>query len=149
MGILLDDDLGIRDLYIVQHLERMLMSLLLVHPLVDHEGLAELLVHTENGVQGGHRFLEDDGDLVAADVVHLLDGELGKILSVQEDLAAVDVSVAVQQLQDTHGRNGLAGAGLTDDADGLARFQRIGHAVDRFDDALLGPKECVQIFYFK
>ena len=39
---------------------------------------------------------------------------------------------------DGHGGHGLAGTGLADDAEGLAAIERVGNAIDRVDDAVLG-----------
>ena len=149
MGILADDLLGVGDLDIVEHLQSLLVGFLLGHALVDDEGLTQLLVHAEHGVQGGHGLLEDDGDGVAADGIHLLAAELGQVTALEQHLAGGDVAVGVQKLQDGHGRLGLAGAGLTDDADGLAGLQGIGNIVYCLDDALLGFEKGTKILNFK
>ena len=104
---------------------------------------------TCHGVQARHRLLEDDGDLVAADLLHLLHGELRQLPAVKEDAAARDIAVAVEQLEHAHRRDALAGAALADDAQRLAGLDRVGHAVDRLHHAALGGEEGFQVAHFK
>ena len=143
--ILLGDDLGVRDLDVGQQLDRFRGSLLFVHALMDHERLGDLPADGEDRVQARHRLLEDHGDLVAADLVHFVHGQLGQILTVEEDLAGVNIAVAVEQTENAHGRDALAGTGFADDAEHLARVKRIADAVDRLDRAALGCEESLQI----
>ena len=147
--ILLGDDLGVRDLDVRQQLDRFRGGLLLGHALVDHQRLGDLTADGKDRVQARHRLLEDHGDLVAADLVHFVHGQLGQILTVEEDLAGVDIAVAVEQTEDAHGRDALAGAGFADDAEDLTGIERIAHAVDGLDGAALGREESLQIFQFK
>ena len=146
MRILLGDDLGVRNLDVGQQLDRFRGSLLFVHALMDHERLGDLTADGEDRVQARHRLLEDHGDLVAADLVHFVHGQLGQILTVEEDLAGVNIAVAVEQTENAHGRDALAGAGFADDAEHLARIQRIADAVDRLDRAAFGREESLQVF---
>ena len=77
MGILLHHNLRVGDLHIRQHLHSRLSSLLLAHVTVDDEGLRKLPLHRKHRVQSRHRLLENHGDLIATDVVHLTHGNLG------------------------------------------------------------------------
>ena len=146
MRILLGDDVRIRDLDIGQHFNDLCGSLLLRHALMDNERLADLTGHGEDRVQAGHRLLEDDGDIVAADGIHFLLGELREVTALEEDLAAVDIAVAVEKLQDAHGGDALAGTGLADNAERASCLNGIGNAVDRLDNTLLRAEESMQIF---
>ena len=74
---------------------------------------------------------------------------MGQFLAVKPDFAALNKAVVVQQLQDAHGGDGLAGAGLTHDAQNLAGVHRIADVIDGFDDAALGGEEGFQIFQFQ
>lgn len=112
---------------------------------MDHERLGDLTADGEDRVQARHRLLEDHGDLVAADLVHFVHGQLGQILTVEEDLAGVDIAVAVKQAENAHGRDALAGTGFADNAEDLACVKRIADAVDRLDRAALGREESLQI----
>ena len=87
--------------------------------LQDH-GLRQLLADLDDRVQAGHGVLEDHGDLVAADLVEILLGDLQKILAVIDDLAGFGDRVARLDTQDGLAGHGLAGAGLADDGEGLA-----------------------------
>ena len=147
--ILLGDDLGVRDLDVGEQLDRFHGGLLLGHALVDHQRLGDLTADGKDRVQARHRFLEDHGDLVAADLVHLVHGQLRQVHAVEEDLAGVDIAVAVEQTEDAHGRDALAGAGFADDAEDLTGVERIAHAVDGLDGAALGREESLQVFQFK
>ena len=53
----------------------------LIH--IYHERLGDLTADGEDRVQARHRLLEDHGDLVAADLVHFVHGQLGQILTVE------------------------------------------------------------------
>ena len=149
MRILLGDDLGVRDLDVGEQLDRFRGGLLLGHALVDHQRLRDLTADGKDRVQARHRFLEDHRDLVAADLVHLVHGQLRQVHAVEEDLAGVDIAVAVEQTEDAHGRDALAGAGFADDAEDLTGVERIAHAVDGLDGAALGREESLQVFQFK
>ena len=116
---------------------------------MDDEGLRQLTIHGKDRVQRGHGLLENNRNGVAADGVHLVHGQGGQFLALKLDGAGVDVAVAVQQTQDGHGGNRLAGAGLTDDTDGLAGLQGIGHIVYGLDDALFGFEKGLQVLDLK
>ena len=79
MRVLLYDRLRVRYLNIIKHFERLLRGFLLAHILVDYERFAELAFNGEHRVERCHRLLEYNGDLVAADIIHLLLRELGEV----------------------------------------------------------------------
>ena len=147
--ILLYDGFRVRDLHVVKHFERLLCGFLFGHMLMDDERLAELTLDRENGVERGHRLLEYNGYLVAADIVHLLLGELCEVGALKKDLAAGDISVAVKQLEYAHCRHALARSGLADDADGLLLVKRIGNVVYRFDYAFSRFEIGVKVLNFQ
>ena len=102
-------------------------GLRVAHLVHDH-GVHELLAHGHACVQGRCRVLEHNGD-DAADDLTLRSGAL-------RDIGALEVHVAGRGgLQTAHdvGRGGLAAAGLAHDADGLARHELQGQAVDGVD----------------
>ena len=147
--ILLGDDFRIRNLNVRQHLDHFLLGFFLAQSLMDDERLGNLAFDGEHRVQAGHRLLEDDGDRVAANLLHLGQGHLRQVFSVKHDAAAGNIAVTVQQLEHAHRGNALAGAGLADDAERSARFNFIGYTVHRLDDAAFGGEECFQILHFK
>ena len=147
--ILQQHGLRVGDLHGIEHFQRLFFRLLFVQFLMDDERLAKLPLDGKDRVQAGHRLLKDDGNLVAANFVHLLLGELGQIAPLEQDLAFGNIAVAVQQLQDAHRRNRFAGTGLAHDPDRPARLQRIRHVVDRFDDALPRLEIGMKVFHFQ
>ena len=142
------DALAVRDADRFKHLDRPGLDLFLrlVRALVQLDDLVDLRTDAEHWVQARHRFLEDHRDLVAADLVHLVHGQLRQVHAAKEDLAGVDIAVAVEQTEDAHGRDALAGAGFADDAEDLTGVEGIADAVDGLDDAALGQEESLQVF---
>ena len=57
--ILVDALLGAGDARELEHLDGLLLGRLLVEPLVEHDGLDHLGRDAEEGIQGGHRILEE------------------------------------------------------------------------------------------
>ena len=149
VGILLEHHLGVGNLYIGQHLEGRLGSFLLVHPPVDPEGLAQLPLHGEDRVQAGHRLLENHGNLVSADVVHLLGADFGKILTVKGDSTAGNVAVGIQQTKHAHGGHTLTGTGLAHNAQGLAGHNGIGNVIHGLHRAVSGFEESLEVLDLK
>ena len=82
-------------------------------------------------------------------MVHLLLGAVADVLAVKGDFAALDIAVAVQQLDDAHGGNALARAGLAHNAQGFAGVQGIGHVVYSLDDALFRFEIGVKVLHFQ
>ena len=107
------------------------------HVLVQQQGLRHLPVDRVQRVQRRHRFLEDHGDAVAADLPqdglrrtdHLGAGEPDAALRVGGDRVG-------KQLQDRERGDGLAGAALADERDGLAPGDVEGDAANRGDVAI-------------
>ena len=138
---------------------------------MDQGDLVELLTDGEHGIQGGHGFLEDHGDLLAPDAVDLMDGHFGDVvdlflglvfpcpvldgiavliffvfLAVEADGALHDLTAgALDQAHDGHGGHGLAAAGLTHNTHNGVLGHIVADTVDGFDHALLGEEVGVQI----
>ena len=70
MRILLQPPFGLRNAHAAQELQRMLRRLLPVHPRVHAQTLCQLPPDREYRIEGRHRFLEDDANLVAANCPH-------------------------------------------------------------------------------
>ena len=137
--VLVDTLLGLGNANEVQKLGGALERLLLGIATVQAKTLAHLLTDLIDRVKGGHRILEDHRDIVTANVLHLF-------LSHFEDRTTAIANVATLNLSrrhrdkahDGHGGHRLTGAGLADDAQGLATIERVGHTVDGANDAILG-----------
>ena len=134
----------------LQHVAGLFHSGLFVVIVVQQQDLQDLIAHGHQGVERGHRVLEDHRGLFAAEGAHLVFTSGQHVLAFDEDLAAGDLRRHVRQ--DTHdglGDRGLARAGLAHEAQGTALFQREAHAVDGVDGlAVLGIDDG-QVFYFK
>ena len=139
MRILIDALLGLGNTNEVQKLGGALERLLLGVATVQTKTLAHLLADLIDRVQGGHRILEDHRDVVTANVLHLFLGHLENRTTAIANVAALDLSRRHRdEAHDGHGGHGLTGAGLTDDTQGLAAIERVGHTVDSANDTILG-----------
>ena len=120
-----------------EHLDRAVPRLRLRHVVVDADRLDDLLAHLVEGMQRGQRVLEDHRDVVAAQPAQVGVGRLEQVLAVELDRAG-DAGVArARQAHHRQRRDGLAGAGLADDAERLAAVDRVGDPVDGLDDAVV------------
>src|SRR5207253_1115290 len=72
IGQLIDALIRRRDAAPPQHLDRLRARPAAVDLLVEHDRLDDLIAHAVNRAEGGHRLLEDQRDLGAADRPHLL-----------------------------------------------------------------------------
>src|SRR5262245_45528512 len=75
----------LRDRHAVQHVDGLLHGFALAHALMHADRLSDLMTYGKQWVQGGHRFLEDHGDLVAADLLHLPLIEVQQIAALEAD----------------------------------------------------------------
>ncbi len=67
--------------------------------------------------------MEDYGDIVSANMIHLLQAHCGELFAVEFYAAGGNIAVGIQKLNDAHGRNALARTRLADYAHGLARLE--------------------------
>ncbi len=117
------------------------------HLVVDAVRLGDLRAHGVERVHRGERVLEDHGDLLAAPGPHPILGQGVEVGAVEQYLAG-DLCPAL--LEEAHQRlagDGLAGAGLADEADGLAPVQGEVHAVDGVHEPVIGGEGDVQVAY--
>jgi len=79
----------------VDHLEQFdapLPRLLVSHPQMQFQPLAQLLPDGQHRVQGCHGVLKDHGDLVPADLAHLFLRDLKQVPSLKDHLATHDAA---------------------------------------------------------
>ena len=103
------------------------------------EGLRHLTADGEDGVEGGHGLLEDNGDVLATPASHLVVAELEQVCAVEEDLAFDDLAWGGRD--ETHqgeSADGLAAPALADKAHCFPGSERVGDAVDGLDHTVLG-----------
>ena len=137
--------LGLGDADGLQQRERGGAGLGLVHVQVLDERLGDLALDLHHRVERGHRVLEDHRHLGAPDVAHL-------VLRVADDVGALVVDVAFahdvlagEQSHDRPGQDGLARAGLADDAEGPPPVELDRHAVDGAHRAPLGVEVGLEV----
>ena len=88
---------------------------------VHHQRLLDLVADGEDRVERGHRLLEDQRDLGAADLLHLALVQRQQVASLEDDPAAGDPPGPLHQPQDRQRRHRLAAARLADEAQRFAR----------------------------
>ena len=104
----------------------------------------------EHRVQAGHGLLEDNGNLgcrgceYICSVVSLVRSCPSKVT-----VAAGDIAVGIQQPQDAHGGDGLAGTGLAHDTQSLTGVNGIGNVVDSLDNAVSGFEKGIEVLDFQ
>ena len=103
---------------------------------------ADLVADGVDRIERRHRLLEDHGDFLGADARRVRRLSSGiRSRPCQQDLPLDDAAGRHgDQLQDAHGGDGLAAAGLADDADGFAAADRDVDAVDGAHHAVVGAQ---------
>src|SRR3546814_19770952 len=114
------------------------------------EHLGDLLANRVHRVERGHRLLEDDADLLAPDLPHLLRAERHQVAAVPEDLPLDDPARRHgDPLEHGHRGHGLAAAGLHPYPDALAVVDGTVTAVHRTANPGLGRSMRLQSPVFK
>src|SRR3546814_12325490 len=105
--------------------------------------MGDLLANRVNRVVRWDRLMEEDADLLAPDLPHLLRAERHQVAAVPEDLPLDDPARRHgDQLEHGHRGHGLAAAGLPHYPDALAEVDGYVHAVDRTDHPEIGRAAC-------
>jgi CheY-like chemotaxis protein len=119
------------------------------HVAVQLDGLDELLPDRVDGIERGHRILEDHRDLAPADLPQprLLGGQ--QVLALPQRLAARDGVAPGVQAHDGEVRDALAAPGLAHDAQHLALLDREVDSVDGLDYTVVGVEMRSQVFDFE
>jgi len=137
--ILADPPGGVRDPHVLQQLDGTPACLAPPQPLVDAQRLADLVADGVDGVERPAGVLEDDGDVAAVGVPVVL----GEVVAPEVDRAALDPAGLVDETEDRAGGDGLARAGLADEADRLALVDVEADAVDGVDRLAVGMEDGV------
>ena len=131
MGILTIAALRVGNAHVAQHLNGFGLRLRALEPLMITDGLRDLPADGLERIQAGHGVLHHHGDAPAANLLPFLFGfQLGQVLSLKENAAAVDIAVLIQQPHKGLVQHALAGAGLAHHRQRLALIQIKGHASD-------------------
>jgi hypothetical protein len=126
----------------VQQLQRALRRRLARQAQMQPHHLAHLVADGEHGVERGHRLLEHDRDVLAAQFAQPLDRLGQQVAAAVVDAArGIDDGVVRQQPHDSHCRHTLARAGLADQRDGGVFRHVERHAAHRLGDLVLAQAE--------
>ena len=92
MRIGIDALFGIGNAHFAEQVDRPLASFGVRDMLMEDDGLGDLAADRVNGIERGHRLLEDHAHIFAADGTHLRFGELHQVFAQQGDAAGFDAS---------------------------------------------------------
>ena len=131
--------LGRGDAHQLEHLHRAVQRILARQAFVQAQALGDLLADGVHRVQAGHRLLEDDRDLLGADLLHLFGAQRHQVAAFPQHLAGDDLARRhVDQLQHRLGGDALAAARFADHAHRLAAVDGDVDAVDGMQPAVVG-----------
>ena len=126
---------GARDADLAEELDDPVRRGLLGQAHVLADRLGDLEPDGQRGVQAGERVLEDEPDLLAAQLAHVVVADLEHVDPVEQDLAGDDPPGRIgHEAGDRQRGHALAAAGLADEAQGLAVAHVEAHVVDGLDD---------------
>ena len=153
MGVHLIDALAVGDAGHLQQMDGAGLDVLggLALTVVQGNDLVQLGADAEHRVQAGHGLLENHGHVVAAELLHLLNGGLGDVVGlavaeIQANLALHHLALGpLEQLHDGQAGDGLAAAGLAHHAHGLADGHVEGDAVHGADGTHVREEVGVQV----
>jgi hypothetical protein len=137
MRVLAYAPLGRRDVHEVEQLDRALAGSRPRQAEVRPQALLDLTADGEDRVQRGHRLLEDERDLVAANPPQPPRRCAEQVVAV-EARATRDRRGRREEAQQRHRGHALPAARLADDSEHLALGEREAHLVDRVHDARVG-----------
>jgi len=118
--------------------------------LVQVDGLTDLVLHVENGIEARQRILENNGDTTASDCLHLLLRFGEEVFTVEANVPAYDFRgrLGNKPQQRKYG-HGLAAPGLTDQAKTLACVELEADTINSPIGAATGVDVRLQVFYFE
>ncbi len=151
-GVAVHGAMRVRDFDRGQQFDRARAGLLAGQAEMQANRLPHLVPHLVDGGEGGHGFLEDHRDLVAAEVadraamrVHGGEVHRGGILAMEQDAAAGDAAGRIDDLKDGARGDGFAGAAFADDAGGEPAGEGEGNAIHRAHQAGAGGEGDVEV----
>jgi hypothetical protein len=138
VGEAVDARVRVRDSDLPQKLDSARPGSALVDVLVRLDRLDDLLADPVDGIERGHRVLEDHPELVAAKVLHVAVRDVQQVRALVEHLALKASVHAACQPHERHRGDALARARLAHDPEHLAAFELQREPVDRAHGAVLG-----------
>ena len=113
------------------------LAALVDRPMCSRIDFADLVADGQRRVQAGQRVLEDEPDLLAPQLAHVLGAELQEVDPVEQDRARDDPAGRIRdEPRDRQRRDALAAAGFADQPERLAVADVEADIVDRLDDAV-------------
>ena len=149
MGVLLQTLLRLVDANQLQQLLGACPCIGLVLIGVQADDLHDLVADGVHRVQAGHGVLEDDGDLVAADLAEVLLLHVLDLVAVEPHLAAHQLAGISGQAHNGVGGDRLTGAGLAHNAQNITLIHSKGNAVQCLYFARRGEERKAFIFDIK
>src|SRR5262249_32169228 len=145
MWIVPDPTLRIRNVNEPQHLDGAIERRAFPQPVVQADDLGDLIADGVNRIERRHRLLEDDGDLLAAEPLHVRRPERHDVPPAPENSAVDDApGRRGNELEHGHRSDGLAAAGFSHQAQLLYALDGKMHAVDRVHRSLVGGEVRLQ-----
>ena len=154
---------GHRDAYFFEHLDTHRFCVLLAHGRIVREGhFVKLVSYRKDGVERGHRLLENHRDVFSAYLVHLLGRHFCDVVSnlfalfVIAELVGIEPYLTVNhlslrclhQLHNGERRYALPATRFTHDAHDFVLGYLERYAVDRHNRARVRKETSFEIFYF-
>src|SRR5882672_11388441 len=127
-----------------QHLDAAMAGLPLRQPFMQAKGFSDLAADRQDWIETGHRLLEDHADVFAAYGAHLDFGESEEVAVLEQNSTGDLAGWFLDQSQDRHRRHRFAATTFAHDRYRLAVIDVKGKSVDRPNDAVQGPKMCLQ-----
>ena len=140
MRVVLQPGLGAGDADLVEKLGDAAVGLALVQVEVGLERLPDLPPDRQDGIEAGHRVLEDHRDLAPADLPELAVGELQEVTSLERRASSGHGAGAWEDAEQRQRRHALAAAGLAHDAQRLAGRDLEGDPVHGVHGAASSPE---------
>ena len=125
------DALGLGQAHVAQDLDDALEALRTCKVGVRVDHLVDLITDGHEGIERGHRLLEDHRDPPAAHPAHVRRRHLQKVLALEADDARARMQPRRQQAHDGARHHRLARPRLSDHAEDLVRAKRETHVLDR------------------
>ena len=110
VGIPFHHRFGVGHVHLLQHLYAVLVGVFFLHPPVDDQHLVHLLADAQRWIERRHGVLIDHGDLVPTQVAQLTLRPPAQFLSLEENAAIHNLTVAAQKVDDAKGDGALATA---------------------------------------
>ncbi len=157
MGILPAAAFRLRNAHVLQQGDGFLPGLGSFQVLMEAQGLLNLCADGLEGVQAGHRVLQNHSDFAPADgQPFFLRGKAGQVFSVVPDAAVIHPAVDVVEAHKGLGQHALTGAAFPHDGQGFPLVQLQGNVPDgvqhlaaqvKLDIQMLHPKNGMLILF--